>query len=269
MTAKLDPELLAACVPEFEAGAVGVAAAPDAGSAAAALDLLRVLAEGLEAASLAALVRDAAAGLDRFDPADLARRAEAMVAHLHAIAAAGEDLPLPAPAALPATPPATPPAAPPEAAAKRALIVDDSAIMRRLLREILATDPAFAVVGEAADGAQGLDAMRRLQPDLVLLDIEMPVLDGLATLRRWALEGAGAVVIVSSAARPAQATAIEARRLGAAGIVGKPSGALSLDIAEKGAALLRAARRAVGLPAGPPAGPPRGLPAGLPAGGPA
>ena len=74
-----------------------------------------------------------------------------------------------------------------------------------------------------------------------------PVLDGIGMLRRWALEGRGAVVVVSSAARPAEAMAVEARRLGVAAIVGKPSGALSLDIAERGAALLLAARRAVGL----------------------
>ncbi|TDG04297.1 response regulator, partial [Paracraurococcus ruber] len=180
--------------------------------------------------------------LDPFDPAQAAGLAGALARRAAAIAAAGADAP-----AAEAAPPAGPET--PAASRVRTLVVDDSGIMRRLLRDILASDPDFEVVGEAADGEMGLAAMHRLTPDLTLLDIEMPVLDGMGALRRWALEGSGAVVIVSSAARPGSPTALEARRLGAAAIVGKPSGALSLDIAERGALLLRAARRAAGLPA--------------------
>lgn len=234
MSGALDPELLEALVPEFLAMADRLAAAADAAAARPALDGLRAMAEGMELASVGQMLDEAP--LDPFTPPAGAALAAALAAQIRAIEAAGADVAL----ASPAVPPP---------AAKRTLVVDDSSIMRRLLREVLSTDPAFEVVGEAADGEQGLAAMGTLRPDLILLDIEMPVLDGMGALRRWALEGTGAVVIVSSAARPAEETAIEARRLGASAIVGKPSGALSLDIAARGAALLRAARRATGLPA--------------------
>ncbi len=129
------------------------------------------------------------------------------------------------------------------------LIIDDSPTMRRILREIIAQDSAFAVLGEAADGEAGLAAMARLQPALTLLDIEMPVLDGLGVLRRWALRGPGLVLVVSSSAQPGGTVALEALRLGAAGVVAKPSGALSLDMADRrGEALLLAARGVLGLP---------------------
>lgn len=235
MTEALDPELLEAFLPEFLAMTARLHQAADAAAAAPALDALRAMADGLQLASLRGLLEGAA--LDPFTTEAAGALAEALARQAEAIAAAGRDLPVAAEATGTA----------PKAGAVRTLIVDDSGIMRRLLRDILAGDDGFTVVGEAADGEQALQAMQALQPDLTLLDIEMPVLDGMGALRRWALEGTGAVVIVSSAARPAEPVAIEARRLGAAAIVGKPSGALSLDIADRGAALLRAARRAVGL----------------------
>ena len=138
---------------------------------------------------------------------------------------------------------------PPRPAGAGVLIIDDSPTMRRILREILAGDSAFTVLGEAPDGEAGLAAMASLHPALTLLDIEMPVLDGLGVLRRWALRGPGRVLVVSSAAQAGGAVALEAMRLGATGVVAKPSGALSLDMAQRrGSALLRAARGALDLP---------------------
>ena len=60
------------------------------------------------------------------------------------------------------------------------LIVDDSGLMRNTIRQIIAVDPELEVVGEAADGMVALEKMRALKPNVVLLDIEMPKLDGLA-----------------------------------------------------------------------------------------
>jgi CheY-like chemotaxis protein len=236
----LDAELLEAFAPEFASLAARLEAAEDLAAATRALDGMRAMAGGFGIASLAAMLEGAAPLLDPPDLAALRALGTALATHAAAIAATGADLP--PPEAAPSKSPAVP--------RIRTLLVDDSATMRRILRDILATDQAFELVGEAADGAQALEAARRLSPELMLLDIEMPVLDGIGVLRRWALEGDGAVVVVSSAARPGSATALEARRLGAAAVVGKPSGALSLDMAERGGtALLRAARRAAGLPA--------------------
>ena len=64
----------------------------------------------------------------------------------------------------------------------RVLIVDDSVVIRRLLTDILARDPEIEVVGTAANGRIALQKLTQVNPDLVTLDIEMPELDGLATL---------------------------------------------------------------------------------------
>lgn len=251
----LDPELLEAFAPEFAALAARLAAAGDMAAAGRALDGLRAMAEGFGIASLAGMIAGAAPLLDPPDLPGLQALGGALARQAAAVVAAGADVPMEEPADVPMegsaamAMAAAPPAVLVAGAGIRTLLVDDSGTMRRILRDILATDPDFTLVGEAADGAQALEAARRLAPDLMLLDIEMPVLDGIGVLRRWALEGRGAVVVVSSAARPGSATALDARRLGAAAVVGKPSGALSLDMAERGGtALLRAARRAVGLP---------------------
>jgi DNA-binding NarL/FixJ family response regulator len=67
-----------------------------------------------------------------------------------------------------------------KARASRLLIADDRARTRRALGAMLATQPAFELVGEAADGEQALAAVERLQPDIVIIDIRMPRLDGIA-----------------------------------------------------------------------------------------
>jgi DNA-binding NarL/FixJ family response regulator len=66
----------------------------------------------------------------------------------------------------------------------RVLIADDQAVVRSGLRRILTVDPEIEVVGEAIDGLAAVDAVRRFGPDLVLMDIRMPRLDGLAATRR-------------------------------------------------------------------------------------
>ena len=77
----------------------------------------------------------------------------------------------------------------PGAAPLRLLIADDRARTRRALRALLAAHPGFEIVGEAADGEAALAGVERLRPDLVVLDVRMPRLDGVeATLRikaRW------------------------------------------------------------------------------------
>jgi DNA-binding NarL/FixJ family response regulator len=83
----------------------------------------------------------------------------------------------------------------------RVLIVDDHASFRSIARRLL-VDDGFAVVGEAADGASAIDAARELRPDLVLLDIGLPDLDGFAVAAVLAAEAAPpAVVLVSSRSR--------------------------------------------------------------------
>ncbi len=131
---------------------------------------------------------------------------------------------------------------------KSVLIVDDSMMMRAVLADIVAADEGFKVVGEAANGADAVERARELDPDLILLDIEMPVMDGIDALKRLSLFSRAKVIIVSSIAQIASPQSVEARRLGAADVVAKPSGALSLDLeAKRGHDILKAARRILGL----------------------
>jgi CheY-like chemotaxis protein len=219
----MDEELLAAFREEFLPLCADLAMAPDLPAAQRALARLRAMADGMEMAPIQAKLRE----LDEVTDLDTLRAAAEPLAAI----ASGEAQPGPVA----------------EEGPIRTLIVDDSAMMRRMLRGILAGDPRFAVVGEAGDGAAGLAVQAELRPDLTLLDLEMPVLDGMGFLAEWAVAGHGAVVVVSSAAHPGSAAALEALRRGAFASVAKPSGALSPDIAQRtGAEILATARQAVG-----------------------
>jgi chemotaxis response regulator CheB len=79
----------------------------------------------------------------------------------------------------------------------RVLIVDDSAFMRHTLNRMLGAIPALDVVGAASDGEEGLRLARELRPDVITLDVEMAVLDGLAMLKRLMIETPTRVVMLS------------------------------------------------------------------------
>jgi two-component system chemotaxis response regulator CheB len=132
--------------------------------------------------------------------------------------------------------------------AHRILIVDDSSFMRNIIKQIIAVDDELEVAGEAEDGLVALDKERELKPALILLDIEMPRLDGLGALKRLKLTSKAKVVVLSSVAQLGSAAALESRRLGAVDVIAKPSGAISLDLkAKRGHEILRSVRSALGL----------------------
>jgi class 3 adenylate cyclase/ActR/RegA family two-component response regulator len=132
---------------------------------------------------------------------------------------------------------------------KRILIVDDSFIMRKLIREIVESDELLVVADVAENGQVALQKVREVKPDLVLLDIEMPEMSGLETLRRLGLRSKSKVVILSSLGGEGTAETAEALRLGAAAVLEKPSGSVSLDVvARKGSRILSTIRDVLGLP---------------------
>ncbi|MGA2125121.1 MAG: adenylate/guanylate cyclase domain-containing protein [Xanthobacteraceae bacterium] len=133
---------------------------------------------------------------------------------------------------------------------KRVLVVDDSFIMRNVMTEIVESDPELEVVGTAEDGKIALQRVRQLKPDVVLLDIRMPEMSGLETLRRLGLRSACKVVVLSSLVVDADsAERVEALRLGAVAAIAKPSGGVSLDLKQKRASqVVRVVREALGLP---------------------
>jgi two-component system, chemotaxis family, protein-glutamate methylesterase/glutaminase len=131
----------------------------------------------------------------------------------------------------------------------RVLIVDDSGFMRNIVKQILVVDDELEVVGEAEDGLVALEREKALKPDVILLDIEMPKLDGLGALKRLKLTSKAKVVILSSIAQLGSPAAIEARRVGAFDVIAKPSGAISLDLKAKcGHEIIKVVRAAIGLP---------------------
>ncbi|MEW8977311.1 MAG: chemotaxis response regulator protein-glutamate methylesterase [Symbiobacterium sp.] len=112
----------------------------------------------------------------------------------------------------------------------RVLVVDDSAFMRKVLTDLLQSDPQITVVGTARDGKEGVEKTFQLQPDVVTLDIEMPVLDGYGTLRQIMARRPTPVVMVSSQTMEGAEATIRALALGAVDFVAKPSGSISLNM---------------------------------------
>lgn len=112
----------------------------------------------------------------------------------------------------------------------RVLVVDDSAFMRKLITEIINAQPDLEVAGYARNGEDALKKLQRLQVDVVTLDVEMPVMDGLETLKRIMSEKPLPVVMLSSRTRKGSETTIQALSLGAVDFVSKPSGSATPEL---------------------------------------
>jgi two-component system chemotaxis response regulator CheB len=121
----------------------------------------------------------------------------------------------------------------------RVLIVDDSAFLRHTLGRLLSGIPSLELVGAASNGEEGLRLARDLRPDVITLDVEMAVLDGLAMLKRLMIETPTRVVMLSSRTTANARLTLDALDNGAIDFVPKPSGPLSLDIALVGDELVR------------------------------
>lgn len=104
----------------------------------------------------------------------------------------------------------------------RVLIVDDSALVRQLLSELLGSDPGIEVVGTAPDPLIARERIKALNPDVITLDIEMPRMDGLSFLEKLMALRPTPVVVVSTLTQRGADAAIRALELGAVEYVGKP-----------------------------------------------
>lgn len=105
---------------------------------------------------------------------------------------------------------------------KKILIIDDSAFMRRVISDIINEDDRCTVVGVAADGKEGLEKIRKLEPDVITLDVQMPVMDGLTMLKELMKERFIPVILLSALAKEDAEVTLKALELGAVDFVLKP-----------------------------------------------
>ncbi|MFW5694503.1 MAG: protein-glutamate methylesterase/protein-glutamine glutaminase [Alkalispirochaeta sp.] len=123
------------------------------------------------------------------------------------------------------------------------LVVDDSALMRNLVSRIINSAPDLTVVGTAMNGQFALDKLPRLKPDVIVLDLEMPEMNGIEFLRaRREREIDIPVIILSSIAQKGAQVTMDALALGAGDFITKPSGAVSHNIHQVGEELIALVR---------------------------
>ncbi len=99
----------------------------------------------------------------------------------------------------------------------RVLLVDDQQLVRTGFRMILADEGGIEVAGEAANGRQAIEMATALQPDVIVMDLRMPVMDGLEATRRLAAEGVAKILVLTTF--DADENAVEAIRAGASGFL--------------------------------------------------
>lgn len=125
----------------------------------------------------------------------------------------------------------------PEPARKRVLIVDDAVVVRKMLSDVLSEAPGLEVAGTAANGRIAVEKFSASRPDIVLLDIEMPEMDGLETLRQMRKIDSGVpIVMFSTLTEHGAAATLDALALGAADYATKPN---NLDSAATREAVFR------------------------------
>ena len=110
------------------------------------------------------------------------------------------------------------------------IVVDDSAFMRKSLSIILASDPGIEVIATAKDGLEGVELVKKLKPDLVTLDIEMPRMDGLTALKKIMKDNPVPVIMVSSLTTEGADSTLKALELGAVDFIPKEMSFVSVNI---------------------------------------
>ena len=126
----------------------------------------------------------------------------------------------------------------------KVLVVDDSAVVRQVVTEQLATDPAITVIAAVPDPIFAMARMKLQWPDVIVLDVEMPRMDGLTFLRKIMTERPTPVVICSTLTEKGTVTTLEALAAGAVAIVAKPKMGLKRFLEDSTADLISAVKSA-------------------------
>ncbi len=126
----------------------------------------------------------------------------------------------------------------------RVLVVDDSSLMRRTISRILESTPDIQVVGTACNGQEAVEFALKYRPDVITMDVIMPVMDGLTALKQIVKQTNSRVIMVSSETFDGSKQTIEALSSGAVDYVTKTSGQVSLDIAKISSQLINKVKSA-------------------------
>jgi len=126
------------------------------------------------------------------------------------------------------------------------LVVDDSAVVRQVLTQLLENDPAIHVMGAASDPIFALEKMQKEWPDVIVLDVEMPRMDGVTFLRKIMSERPTPVVICSTLTEKGAETTMQAMSAGAVDIITKPKVGLKGFLQEAATEIARAVKAAAG-----------------------
>lgn len=114
----------------------------------------------------------------------------------------------------------------------RVIIIEDSILMINVITDMLNSDPRLQVIGSARDGKEGIEKIISLNPDVVTLDMEMPVMNGIDFLKNIMRVHPVPVVMLSAYTKDGARETIEALNLGAVDFVSKPSGSISVNMRE-------------------------------------
>ncbi|KIL50491.1 chemotaxis protein CheY [Jeotgalibacillus alimentarius] len=112
----------------------------------------------------------------------------------------------------------------------KVLVVDDSAFMRKLVQDFLSEHEKIAVVGTARNGQDAIAKIRLLKPDVITMDVEMPIMSGLEALKHIMKENPLPIIMLSSTTKQGAENALLAMDYGAVDFIAKPSGTISLDL---------------------------------------
>ncbi|GAB2181955.1 chemotaxis response regulator protein-glutamate methylesterase [Denitratisoma sp. agr-D3] len=126
----------------------------------------------------------------------------------------------------------------------KVMVVDDSAVVRQVAKEILSKEPDIVVSGAASDPLFALEAMKTDWPDVILLDVEMPRMDGITFLKKIMAEHPTPVVICSTLTEKGASTTMEAMAAGAVAIITKPKMGLKQFLADSAGDMVGAIRAA-------------------------
>ncbi|MBE9609652.1 protein-glutamate methylesterase/protein-glutamine glutaminase [Chitinilyticum piscinae] len=126
----------------------------------------------------------------------------------------------------------------------KVLIVDDSAVVRQVVTDILEKAAGIKVIGAASDPLYARERMNREWPDVIVLDVEMPRMDGISFLKQLMAERPTPVVILSTLTTQGSETAIEALRAGAIQVLAKPSLGVRQQLQDDSSSLVQAVRAA-------------------------